>query len=276
MKKYIAAIVPALVLAAGLCLLLYPAVSDAWNAMHQSEVIAGYGQTVARLDSVSYEYVWDAARAYNRALISREDRWFPTKAEHEEYESLLNVAGSGVMGYVEIPTLSVRLPVYHGADEAVLQVGVGHVEGSSLPVGGVGTHCVLSGHRGLPSAKLFTNLDRMAVGDVFMLHVLDETLSYQVDQILVVEPGDVEPLEIDLAADLCTLVTCTPYGVNTHRLLVRGRRIRTEEPAAPVRVASGAIRVDERKVAALAVAPLLLIAVLTALIGRAARKTERR
>ena len=273
MKKYLSTMLLAAAFAVGLGLLLYPAVSDAWNALHQSEAIAGYSRTVARLDDISYDYGWDAARDYNRALISREDRWFPTDAEHAQYESLLNVAGSGVMGYVEIPALEVKLPVYHGADEAVLQVGVGHIEGSSLPVGGVGTHCVLSGHRGLPSAKLFSNLDRMAVGDEFMLHVLDETLTYRVDQILVVEPGDVAALEIDLAADLCTLVTCTPYGVNTHRLLVRGRRAKTAEEAAPVRVANGAVQVDEWRIAPFAAAALLLIA---GLAGRICRRTERR
>ena len=228
MKKHLSTILLTLVLAGGLGLLLYPAVSNAWNARRQSAAIAGYSGNVAEMDGVSYDYVWDAARAYNRELAGRADRWQPDAQMHERYESLLNVAGNGIMGYIEIPVLEVRLPVYHGVDEAVLQIGAGHLEGSSLPVGGAGTHCVISGHRGLPSAKLFSDLDRMTVGDVFALHVLDETLTYAVDQILVVEPGDAASLAIDPEADLCTLVTCTPYGVNTHRLLVRGRRAQEE------------------------------------------------
>ena len=160
-----------------------------------------------------------------------------------EYEALLNIAGSGVMGYIEIPELKVSLPVYHGVDEGVLQIAVGHIPGTSLPTGGKGTHRVLSGHRGLPSAKLFTNLDQLREGDIFMLRILDETLTYEVDQILIVEPHEVEALAIDPNEDYCTLVTCTPYGINTHRLLVRGHRVENQAEAQAVRGAADAMQI---------------------------------
>ena len=159
------------------------------------------------------------------------------------------------------------LPIYHGTDEAVLQVAIGHIEGSSLPVGGAGTHCVISGHRGLPSAKLFTDLDQIQEGDTFLLHILDETLTYQVDQIHIVEPDDVTYLAIEEGQDLCTLVTCTPYGVNSHRLLVRGRRIETEETAAAIRVTADAILVDPMLVAPAVAAPILLILLIWLLVS---------
>ena len=184
------------------------------------------------------------------------------------------MTGTGVMGYVEIPSLDCMLPIYHGTDEAVLQIAVGHIPGSSLPVGGMGTHSVLSGHRGLPSAKLFTNLDQLAEGDVFRLHVLDEVLTYEVDQILTVEPQDVAALEIDPAQDFCTLVTCTPYGINSHRLLVRGHRIETVEEQAPVRVGSDAAYLNRNVVAACLAVPVLLVLLLAALLMRP-RKREK-
>ena len=178
----------------------------------------------------------------------------------------MNVGGNGVMGYIEIKKIGVMLPLYHGTDEAVLQVAVGHIEGSSLPTGGLGTHSVFSGHRGLPSAKLFTNLDQMEVGDKFILHVLDEKLTYEVDQILVVLPEELEALEIDPEADLCTLVTCTPYGVNSHRMLVRGHRVETEAEKAPVRIVTDAQVLDWWIVAlALAVPMVILVYVFSSI-----------
>jgi sortase A len=164
-----------------------------------------------------------------------------------------------VIGSIEIPSINVSLAIYHGTSEAVLQTGVGHIPGSSLPVGGVGTHCVLSGHRGLPSARLFTDLDKLNVGDTFVLHVLDETLTYEVDQILIVEPDDVDALEIDPDKDLCTLVTCTPYGINTHRLLVRGHRVENEATASTVRVTADAIQIEPVQVAPALAVPILLV-----------------
>lgn len=209
----------------GLALLLYPTVSDYWNSFHASRAITRYTEKVAELDSERYAALWEAARAYNGSLAEKENRFVMSDEEREEYEGLLNVAGNGIMGTIEIPGIGCTLPVYHGTGEAALQAGAGHLEGSSLPVGGPGTHCVLSGHRGLPSARLFTDLDRVAVGDRFTLRVLDEALRYEVDQILTVEPSDVDALAIEAGKDYCTLVTCTPYGINSHRLLVRGHRV---------------------------------------------------
>lgn len=225
MKKYLSNILLILVFLAGVSLLLYPSVSDYWNGLHQSRAIASYTEAVARLDNTDYERLWTEAEAYNQALPRDDSRYRMDESQRKQYERLLNVSGNGVMGYVEIPRINCMLPIYHGTDPAVLQVAAGHVEGTSLPVGGPGTHTVLSGHRGLPSARLFSNLDQMEEGDRFQLHVLNETLVYEVDQILVVLPEELEALAIDENRDYCTLVTCTPYGVNSHRLLVRGQRV---------------------------------------------------
>lgn len=180
----------------GISLLLYPTISDYWNSFHQSRAIAGYAEAVAEMDTVDYEKIWNDAVEYNKELQKRSNHWFLTEEQQEEYESMLNVSGNGIMGYIEIPSIKVSLPIYHGVDEGILQVAIGHIEGSSLPVGGKGSHCVISGHRGLPSAKLFTDLDQLAEGDIFMLRVLDETLTYEVDQILIVEPSDMSSLEL--------------------------------------------------------------------------------
>ena len=257
MKKHLPTLCMVLVFVVGLSLLLYPTISDYWNSFHQTQVISGYGDSVARLDEISYDYVWQAARQYNADLLKEDNRFFPTEDMHERYLSLL----------------SVRLPIYHSTDEAVLQVAVGHIEGSSLPVGGAGTHCLLSGHRGLPSAKLFSSLDQMAVGDVFMLHVLDETLTYEVDQILVVLPEEISELEIDPEQEYCTLVTCTPYGVNSHRLLVRGHRVENAEETAPVRITNGASQISEWLVAPFVAIPVVLILMLIRRIFRRKRKS---
>lgn len=259
MKKHLSNLLLVLVFVAGLSLLLYPTVSDYWNSFHQSYAVASYSDTVAQLDTASYQAAWDAANAYNQTLLTKRNRFYMKDSEREAYEQLLDVSGNGIMGTVEIPKIKVSLPIYHGTDETVLQVAIGHLEGSSLPVGGVGTHCVISGHRGLPSAKLFSNLDQMELGDTFLLHVLDETLTYEVDQILVVEPDELDALDINPEYDLCTLITCTPYGINTHRLLVRGHRIETEEVKPVVRITSDATIIDPLAVAAVAAVPLMLV-----------------
>ena len=246
-----------LVFVTGLSLLLYPTVSDYWNSFHQTKVIAGYAEKVSDLSRTEYDRCWQDAVAYNSALSGREEACTLSEAERAVYENNLNVSGSGVMGYIQIPAIDLRLPIYHGTDEAVLQVAVGHLEWTSLPVGGEGTHCVLSGHRGLPGAKLFTNLDKLVEGDVFTLRVLDEVLSYEVDQILTVEPTMVSDLQIEDGRDYCTLVTCTPYGVNSHRLLVRGHRIETPRETETVRILSEAVQVEELPVAAFMAVPLL-------------------
>lgn len=228
----------------GISLLLYPTISDYWNSFHQSRAIAGYAEAVAQMDEIDYEKIWNDAVEYNKELQTRSNHWFLTEEQQEEYESMLNVSGNGIMGYIEIPSIKASLPIYHGVDEGILQVAIGHIEGSSLPVGGKGSHCVISGHRGLPSAKLFTDLDQLAEGDIFMLRVLDETLTYEVDQILIVEPNDMSSLEFDEEKDYCTLVTCTPYGINSHRLLVRGHRVANLEESEEIRVTADAQQID--------------------------------
>ena len=268
MKKHLSTILLVVIILAGLSLLLYPSFSNYWNQRHQSMAIQSYGEQVAQMDNSAAQQLLQQARAYNRTLLDRENRFVLSDAETAQYEGLLDVTGTGIMGYVEIPSLDCMLPIYHGTDEAVLQIAVGHIAGSSLPVGGEGTHCVISGHRGLPSAKLFTNLDQLAEGDVFRLHVLDEILSYEVDQILTVEPHDVAALEIDPEQDLCTLVTCTPYGINSHRLLVRGHRVETVEEQAPVRVNSDAAYLDRNVVAACLAVPVLIVLLLVSLRKR--------
>ncbi len=212
--------------------MLYPAVSSRWNAHRQSQAAAGYVRQAAQLDREVRGRLRREAETYNQGLAPRQLQTVPTREEHRQYSSLLNLSSSGIMGYLEIPKIQVELPICHGIDAAVLQNGVGHLEGSALPVGGPDTHCVLTGHRGLPGARLLTDLDQLAEGDLFFLHVLGETLAYEVDQILVVEPDDFRSLVPLPGRDLCTLLTCTPYGVNSHRLLVRGRR--TALPEGPV------------------------------------------
>ena len=255
-----------LVFLVGLSLLLYPSVSDYWNSFHQTRAIATYSEEVANLENEQYDEIWEAARQYNRSLVDRGNAYLLSDEQKEAYEKLLDVSGLGVMGYIEIPEIDVSLPVYHGTEESVLQIAVGHLEWSSLPVGGESTHCVLSGHRGLPSAKLFTNLDRLAEGDIFLLRVLDEVLTYEVDQILIVEPQDTASLQIEEGKDYCTLVTCTPYSVNTHRLLVRGHRIENQANAASIRVTADAMQIEPVIVAPIVAAPLLLCLMLWVLL----------
>ncbi|MGM9538976.1 MAG: class C sortase [Candidatus Onthomonas sp.] len=268
MRKHLSTIVLFLVFFVGLSLLLYPTVSDYWNSLHQSRAIATYAEEVANLDGDHYDRLWADAEAYNRTLPDKENRYRLSDEEREEYESLLNVSGNGIIGYIEIPEINCSLPIYHGTDEAVLQIAVGHIEGTSLPVGGEGTHCVLSGHRGLPSAKLFTDLDKLKEGDIFMLRVLDETLTYEVDRILIVEPDEVDALEMEAGKDYCTLVTCTPYGINTHRLLVRGHRIENQAEARTVRVTADAMQIDPIIVAPLVAAPMLLVLLIILLLPK--------
>ena len=247
-----------LVFLVGLSLLLYPSISNYWNSFHASRAVASYSETVETLDEADRTRIWNAAQAYNQTLTTQPNRYHMTDQQRAAYHATLDVSGTGVIGTIEIPAIKVSLPIYHGVDEAVLQIAVGHIEGTSLPVGGESTHCVLSGHRGLPSAKLFTNLDELVEGDVFMIQVLDEVLTYEVDQILIVEPEDVSALEIQEGQDLCTLVTCTPYGVNTHRLLVRGHRIENLDPDY-IRVTAEALPIDPILVAPLVAAPILVL-----------------
>lgn len=263
-----------LLLLAGVSLLLYPSLSDYWNSMHQTRAIASYAETVSQLDTAQYDEMWKAAQDYNRSLAQRETAFALTDEQKAAYESLLDISGLGVMGYIEIPGIDCSLPIYHGTEESVLQVAVGHLEWSSLPVGGEGTHCVLSGHRGLPSAKLFTNLDKLAVGDTFLLRVLDEVLTYEVDQILIVEPEQVDALGIVPGEDYCTLVTCTPYGINTHRLLVRGHRVENTPEAARMHVTADATQFDPLFVAPVLAIPVLLLLLMILLVPKRRRKSR--
>lgn len=273
MKKRISTIILILIFLAGLSLLLYPTVSDYWNSLHASRAIANYVEQAENLNEEEYNAILDAARAYNQSL--RGGSYTLSDEQREEYEQLLDVGGTGIMGYIEIESIGVSLPIYHGTDEAVLQVGVGHVDWTSLPVGGESTHCVLSGHRGLPSAKLFTNIDQMVEGDTFVIRVLNETLTYEVDQILIVEPQETQALQIVDGEDYCTLLTCTPYGVNSHRLLVRGHRIENAQTPAVVHVTSDAAQIEPIIVAPIVAIPMLLILVIV-LLRRSHKKKRNR
>ena len=274
MKKKLSTLLLILVFIAGLSLLLYPTVSDYWNSLHTSKAVADYGGDVNRLDQAQYDEMWQAATAYNQALREKSDSFYLTDEQKEQYESLLDIGGTGIMGYIEIPNIDLSLPIYHGTEDSVLQIAVGHLEWSSLPVGGTGTHCVLSGHRGLPSAKLFTNLDQLVEGDVFVLRVLDEVLTYQVDKILIVEPEDTDALKVEEGQDLCTLVTCTPYGVNSHRLLVRGHRVENEAQVSTIRVISDAIQIEPLIVAPVVAMPVLLILLIVLLVSGNKKKSS--
>lgn len=275
-KSGFSTIILILVFLVGLSLLLYPTVSDYWNSLHQSRAIAEYAEQVANLNDELYAKLLSDAQEYNEALPEKVDRYSMSDAERAEYSKLLDVSGSGVIGYIEIPLIGCSLPIYHGTSEAVLQIGVGHIEGTSLPVGGVGSHCVLSGHRGLPSARLFTDLDKLEIGDTFILRVLDETLTYEVDQILIVLPHEMEAIEIDPKEDYCTLVTCTPYGRNTHRLLVRGHRIDNQEEAKTVRVTADALQIEPVIVAPLVAVPMLLTLLVIMLINTHRKKRQQK
>lgn len=243
----------------GLSLLLYPTVSNYWNSIHQTKAIADYSESVAAIDKEKYDAIWKEAQEFNAGILKRGNIFALTEEEAQKYAELLDVSGTGVMGYIEIPEINVSLPIYHGTDDGVLQIAVGHLDWTSLPTGGLSTHCVLSGHRGLPSASLFTNLDELAEGDTFILRVLDEILTYEVDQLRIVLPEETDELQIVEGKDYCTLVTCTPYGVNTHRLLVRGHRVENVEQAASIRVTADAVQIEPLVVAPVLAIPLLLL-----------------
>jgi len=270
MRKHLSTILLILVFLTGLSLLLYPIVSDARNSMHQFHAIVEYTQQVSEADQALYDQMRADAQAYNETLSEKENRYVLSDEERAEYENLLNVSGSGMIGYIEIPAIRCSLPICHGTDESVLRNAVGHIEGTSLPVGGAGTHCVLSGHRGLPSARLFTELDQVERGDVFLLHVLDETLTYEVDQILIVEPDELDALESEEGKDYCTLVTCTPYGVNSHRLLVRGHRVENQEESQTDHVAADVMPMEP-----VFAAPLVLLLLLVWILAYHYRKNRK-
>lgn len=265
-------VVLTIVLVVGLGIMAYPTFSDWWNSFHQSRAIQAYVEAVAETDPKTVKAMFKAARRYNKRLANNPSRFRMSDAERDEYNSLLNLTGNGLIGYVQIPTIGVNLPIYHGVDETHLQVAVGHIEGSSLPVGGKGTHMAISAHRGLPSAKLFTDLDKVVEGDIFLINVLDRTFTYEVDQIRIVEPTDMSGLTIDANKDLGTLITCTPYGINTHRLLVRGHRV--DNQSTTTTVPAGAVQIPVYVAIPAVAIPLLFVYLLITLIMYRIRRPE--
>ena len=278
MKKHLSKVFIVLMLVAGLSMLLYPTVSDYINSLNHRNAISEYNSAVESISVENREELLAAASEYNERLAAKNPLSLISLSskDREIYNSLLNVSGNGIMGYIQIPAINISLPIYHSVDETVLQIGVGHLEGSSLPVGGKSSHSVLSAHRGLPSATLFTNIDRLVDGDVFTIHILGETFTYEVDQIETVLPNDLNYLTIESDQDFCTLVTCTPYGINTHRLLVRGHRIenRPDEGRAPVssNMQTVAEIVSPVLIVAIAEIPVLFITFIIFIIHKTKKK----
>ena len=270
MRKHMSTFIAVLIFITGLSLLLYPTVSNYFNSLHQSKVVANYSDKMKKMDKKEKQAEINKAKAYNKTLVLNDARFTPTEEQLAEYKSILNADGLGMMGYIVIPKIHLKLAISHTVDASVLQVGVGHLEGSSLPVGGKSTHCVLSSHRGLPSAKLFTELDLLKEGDIFYLHVYDQVLSYEVVKIATIEPDDYSLFEIEEGKDLCTLFTCTPYGINTQRLVVRGQRVDNTIDASKLH--SDAIKIN-KYVVAICIAVLILCIEFT--IIKAIKKLKR-
>ena len=249
----------------GLGLILYPSVADWWNSFHQSRAVASYAQKVANMDTSEYERILAEAEAYNNNLAKSGINWKMSEEELAAYEKELDITGTGIMGYITIPKIHVELPIYHGIDDAVLQIAIGHLSETSLPVGGQTAHCVVSGHRGLPSAKLFTDIDKLVEGDTWTVNVLNKTLTYEVDQIRVVEPTDLSILQIEQGKDYFTLVTCTPYGINTHRLLVRGHRVDNAQGEA--NVIADALQIEPVYIAPFLAIPFIVVLLIIMMVS---------
>ena len=261
----------------GLSVLLYPTISDFWNEKRQSQAIMNYDDLIVDLTPEDYSEIFAKADAYNKKIRNMSFPFMNHKNIADEYYDTLDINGDGMMGYITIEKIKVQLPIYHGTSDKVLNSAVGHVEGSTLPVGGKSTHSVLSAHRGLPSAKLFTNLDKVEVGDVFTVRILDRTVTYQVDQILIVLPHETDNLNIVQGEDYCTLVTCTPYGINTHRMLVRGTRIENIEPDRVINVITEAYQIDPLIVTPAVAAPMLgLLLIVLLYKSRSANKKSKK
>jgi sortase A len=261
-KKHLSTIFFGIIFLIGLLLVLYPTVSNFLSNREQKKVIREYSNIVNNMDKEEKEAMYNEAVDYNKKIYENGMIDYSNPDAVEGYNDILDVSGTGIMGYISIPKINVELPIYHGTSDGVLQVAVGHLEGSSLPVGGENTHCVLSGHRGLPSADLFTHLDRLNVHDIFTISVLDKTLVYEIDQIKVVAPGDTQYLQIEDGKDYCTLLTCTPYGINTHRLLVRGVRVADSDDKNNIYVYADAYKIDTKTVTVLMAVPLTLLLLL--------------
>ena len=265
MKKHSGTILLVLIFFVGLAVMLYPTISDYINQRNQTRVVNSYAQQVDGLSDADYTAYFDAADVFNQEIAADPDALY--HADHfSTYSTTLDVTGTGIMGYITIPRIGVELPIYHGTSDAVLQVAAGHLEGTSLPVGGESTHAVISAHRGLPSAKLFTNLDQLEVGDTFTITVLDRVLTYEVDRISIVLPTETDLLQPVEGQDYVTLMTCTPYGINTHRLLVRGHRVNTRESQKHVRVTADATRIDPIITAPVIALPMLAVLLIWLLV----------
>lgn len=267
MKKKLPIIMPIIVLLFGLAVFLYPTIANYWNSFTQTRAVRTYVEDIEKLDKEEYDKMLDEAREYNKIIAKSGIQWRMTIEEKLRYSTLLNPGGKGMMAYIEIPKIDVSLGVYHGINDEVLQRSIGHIEGSSLPVDGESVHCILSGHRGLPSAKLFSELDRLAEGDKFMIRTLNEVYTYEVDKISIVEPNDLSTLRIEKGKNLCTLVTCTPYGLNTHRLLVRGHMIETEDKR-EIMILAEALQIKSTYIAAIIAVPSLILIALIVIIFR--------
>ncbi len=261
-------------LVVGLGLLAYPSFSDYWNSFHQSRAVMSYAENVANMNEEEYARILDDARIYNAELAKRGISWRLTDEQRKAYQEQLDITGNGIMGYIKIQKIDVLLPIYHGTAESILQTSIGHLEETSLPVGGESAHCMMSGHRGLPSARLFTDLDKLVEGDTFTITVMNETLTYEVDHIWIVEPSDLSHLGIENGKDYCTLITCTPYGINTHRLLVRAHRISNIDGNAMV--VADAIQIQPIYIAPFLALPLLFILLLYVLISTSAKNRKKR
>lgn len=275
LKRIIPNIIFSIIFLVGLAIFLYPSVSNYVNSKHQSRVISTYQEMINEITPEDYSKFWDEAKRYNEELKDKPLNFTLSEEELDRYNSIMNPTGTGIIGYIEIENIGVNLPIYHGTEETVLQVGIGHLEGTSFPTGTESTHTVLSGHRGLPSSKLFSDLDQMIVGDTFLLHILDETFAYQIDKINIVLPEETSDLAIVNGEDYVTLVTCTPYGVNTHRLLVRARRVDYSEETKLI-VPADATRYGNLVVAPFIGAPLILIAFIVYLFATSKRRTKRK
>lgn len=258
----------------GIGLILYPSVADWWNSFHQSRAVAAYAQKVANMDASEYEKILADAEEYNRKLAANGINWKMSAEEIAAYEKELDITGTGIMGYITIPKIHVELPIYHGIDDAILQIAIGHLSETSLPVGGPTTHCVVSGHRGLPSAKLFTDIDKLVEGDTWTVNVLNRTLTYEVDQIRVVLPTDLSNLQLEQGKDQFTLVTCTPYGINTHRLLVRGHRVDNAQGEA--NVIADALQIEPVYIAPFVAIPFILLLLIIMMISTGHMKRRKK
>ncbi len=270
MKDRLSTILLVIIFVVGLSLLIYPSFSNYWNSLHMTSVINNYEKALDEIDDDTYEKILNAAVSYNEQLVKSQTGLSLTPDRLAEYEKLLDITGIGVMGYIEISSINVYIPIYHGTSDSVLTIGAGHLEGSSLPIGGESAHSVICGHRGLPTARLFTDLDRLNIGDEFTIYVLDDAYNYEVCDIYIVDPDDTSKLYIEEGQDLCTLYTCTPYGINSHRLLIRGKRV--DDSNAHIRISSEAYKIESAIAAPIFAVPILFVLLIWLLISPGRRK----